>query len=264
MLPFGIRLAGSGRRGDATPLLLLHGLADDGGCWPAAFVELGDRPLVATDAPGHGCTPLPLDGPDASTAIPRLQARQAGDLLEALGVGPVDVCGHSMGAAAASLLALERPALVRRLVLEDPPWWEVPPAEDPTWVAAELTAWVAGIRSLDPEAALGRALDAEPHWPADELAPWIAAKRLVDPAAFSGRRFDSSIPWRSVVSGLRGPVLLLTGDPGRGAIVTPAVVDLVVRALPGVFVSHHPTSGHSIRRDDRPGWVAAVRAFLDG
>lgn len=258
--PIGVRTRRATRStSGAPPLLLFHGLADHGGCWVAAVAAFHDRAVLATDAPGHGVTPLPA-GDDP---VPVVQGRHAAALLDALGTGPVDVCGHSMGANAALLFAADRPDLVRRVVLEDPPWWVSARNQvDRDQAVADLTMWTASFRSVDGDTALEAARLQEPSWPDDEYAPWVDAKRAVDPKVFRDWRFDlAEDRIRDALGLLDRPALLVTGAPARGAIVTPEVAAEAVELAP-VHVSHHPMAGHSVRRDDRQGWTAAVRAFL--
>jgi (E)-2-((N-methylformamido)methylene)succinate hydrolase len=101
-------VAGSGEH-----LLLLHGVGMRAEAWTLQIQSLAQSfSVVAVDLPGHG----------ASEALPE-NARLpdfvdwAARVIEALGAGPVNLVGHSMGALIATGLAVERPQLVRRLAL---------------------------------------------------------------------------------------------------------------------------------------------------
>lgn len=54
-------------------------------------------------------------------------------LLDALGTGPVDIIGNSMGGAVALSLAAARPAAVRRIVLMGSMAMALPPGLDTVW-----------------------------------------------------------------------------------------------------------------------------------
>jgi len=258
----GIRLRGEPENSAEAPVLLLHGVGDDSGCWGAAVHALPSRTLVALDAPGHGRTLLD----EATEIIPEAQAADATRVLTLLAAsGPVDLVGHSMGASAATLVAARHPHLIRRLVLEDPPWVHQDPArsqEDRAQQVADLTGWSTQYRELSDQEALAKAHREEPGWPEEEYLPWVEAKRACDPAVYTGLRFGLPGDWRTQVARLTVPTLLVTGNPRRGSLVTEEVAAEAVRLCPVMRVSRHLRAGHTPRREDRDGWVSAVVAFL--
>ena len=99
--------------GEGEPLLVLHGglgSIDLFGPSPALF-DAG-RQVIAVDLHGHGRTPLgerPISLIDMGDDL--------AVLLERLGYGRVDVLGYSLGGGVAFRLAVQHPAMVRRLVL---------------------------------------------------------------------------------------------------------------------------------------------------
>jgi 3-oxoadipate enol-lactonase len=98
---------GHGRRAAALSVLLVAGLGQGGWAWRDVAARLAPRTVITYDNRGTGEAP----GPARSTV-----AELAQDAAEAAG-GPVDVVGLSMGGYVALTLALERPDLVRSLVL---------------------------------------------------------------------------------------------------------------------------------------------------
>jgi pimeloyl-ACP methyl ester carboxylesterase len=100
-------------RGQGDPLLIIAGLAMD-----LTQVEgiVGDlsvkHRVIAFDNRGVGRT----DKPDAPYSID-LMAEDAAALLDAIGVGSLDVLGISMGGRIALTLALHHPGKVRSLIL---------------------------------------------------------------------------------------------------------------------------------------------------
>ena len=95
-------------------LLLLHGHEQDATTWRRVMPALAeDRRVIAVTLPGHGRTGIPADGYAATRDL----ARSVGGFLDALGVGDVDLVGHSMGGAVALHLALFDPSRVRTLTL---------------------------------------------------------------------------------------------------------------------------------------------------
>ena len=97
-------------RGD--PLVLLHGGAVD-----ARFFEHNVGPLaehfrvITTDLWGHGRS-ADRDGRFSLDSF----AADVAALIERVAGGPAHVLGHSIGAAVALILALQRPDLVRQLI----------------------------------------------------------------------------------------------------------------------------------------------------
>jgi pimeloyl-ACP methyl ester carboxylesterase len=104
----------AGERG--TPVVLLHG-------WPQTWLEwkkimpslAKQHRVIAVDLRGLGESTRPADGDYSKLAA----AGDIAQLIEALGLGPVHLVGHDMGAAVAYAVAATRPELVRDLVALD-------------------------------------------------------------------------------------------------------------------------------------------------
>ena len=102
--------------GAGAPLLLLHDFAATREVWTAAVTRLaGSFRVVAPDLPGFGASekPDPLRYAYGWDAF----SDSVFDLVAALGLGRVHVCGHGMGGGVALSLAARHPALVHKLVL---------------------------------------------------------------------------------------------------------------------------------------------------
>ena len=106
----------NGQPTDAPPLLIAHGLFGSARNWGVISKRLSDQRLVVSvDQRNHGESPrFPTQSyPD-----------MAGDLAEVLeplvaAHGPCHVMGHSMGGKAVMVLALERPELIKSLIVAD-------------------------------------------------------------------------------------------------------------------------------------------------
>jgi pimeloyl-ACP methyl ester carboxylesterase len=98
--------------GDGEPVLLLHGgFSNSDGM--SAFAPLGERfRLVAFDRRGHGRT-ADTDAPFHYADM----ARETMGVLDTVVGGPAHLIGYSDGGNVSLLVALERPELVRSLVL---------------------------------------------------------------------------------------------------------------------------------------------------
>jgi pimeloyl-ACP methyl ester carboxylesterase len=102
--------------GAGTPLLLVHDFAATRELWTATIQRLSQSfHVVAPDLPGFGASekPDPQRYPYGWDAF----SDSMFDLVAALGLGRVHVCGHGMGGGVALSLAARHPSLVHKLVL---------------------------------------------------------------------------------------------------------------------------------------------------
>jgi len=127
----GVDLAWSarGRTLEGTPaFVLVHGFTGSSHDFALEVDALAtQRRVVTLDQRGHGHSSKAgaLDG----YTIEQLVADLAG-FLEAVGDGPVDLLGHSMGGRVALGLVLSRPDLVRSLILMDTSAWSFMPPDE--------------------------------------------------------------------------------------------------------------------------------------
>ena len=99
--------------GTGDPLVLMHGGLVDARFFEPNLGALAERFHVYTpERRGHGHTP-DVDGPITY----QLMANDTIAFLEAVVGEPVDLVGHSDGAFVAMLVAMQRPELVKRLVM---------------------------------------------------------------------------------------------------------------------------------------------------
>jgi len=111
--PF-IDLASQAYGDQGKPIVVLHGLLGSGRNWATIAKRLGESHKVLTlDLRNHGSSPW------ADETSYELMAGDVAHFIEASGLGPVTLIGHSMGGKTAMRLALDRPSLVDRLVVVD-------------------------------------------------------------------------------------------------------------------------------------------------
>ncbi len=102
--------------GSGEPVVLLHGFGSDRMSWAANQHELTRIASVhALDLPGHGKSPPPPADP-----TPAGLSRAVAAAIDAAGLGPVHLLGHSLGGAVALALAAADPGRVRSLMLVSP------------------------------------------------------------------------------------------------------------------------------------------------
>ena len=100
--------------GSGTPLVFLHGglLFFDNSFAAQRDYFAATRKVIGIDRPGHGHSP-----DNGRPFSYREMAEDMAAVIEQLGIGPVDVVGHSDGGNVGLLLARDHPQLVRRLVV---------------------------------------------------------------------------------------------------------------------------------------------------
>lgn len=249
------------------PVLLLHGFSDGGLAWRRLATDLAaDYDLVMLDAAGHGRSGGPEYG---------FRERAVSDVLTAidkLGLARLALVGHSMGAATAAGVAAEASDRLRGVALEDPPWWDgaMPtlgasatgvgshaPLRSPAWVD-----WLHSVKTMTPAERYAMAATDRPTWAEVDRIDWADNKALFNLSVLDKPLNIGTPPWREVVGTITCPVLLITGDPERGGIVTPPAAAEATRLWRTGRVAHVPGTGHNIRRDNYEPYRAAVALFL--
>lgn len=217
------------------PVLLLHGLSSGASTWDVFAGELaaaGYR-AIALDQRGHG-------GSSRAVRYSLLQFRDdALAFLDQLGLGQVDVIGHSLGGHVGTLLAQAQPERVHRLVLEDIP---TRPRGDGDVragrfsLAGLLLAQLSNVRKL-------RGFDRR------TVRPIITELRTPDPQ------------WWADLKRLTMPALVISGGPDSHVPAAP-LRDLTL-ALPDADLVTID-AGHRVHSLRPKEFSAAVLSFLNG
>ena len=252
----GIKLHYRRTGGNKPPLVLCHGITDNGLCWGRAVLDLeANYDVIMVDARGHGLSDAPGSGYAESD-----NAADLAGLIDGLELSHPAIMGHSMGAATVAATAALFPGLVACAILEDPPWQADPPApadherrdnmrrnwlEQKAKTIPELQEWCRNER---------------PGWDAIELDAWAESKLQFSPhvVEYLGQPRD----WRSTVEGIRCPALLIAGDITKGAIVDDRTAREVRSKNPLFEVVTLEGAGHNIRRERFEPYIEAVRDFL--
>lgn len=244
--------------GDKPPLVLVHGLTDNGLCWTRTAEALEkEYDLTMVDARGHGRSAAP---PTGYTSADR--AADLAGFIQALRLEQPCLVGHSMGADTVAFTAAVYPQLVKGIILEDPPWYEAPSSP----ASREATAQEWRTRMLERKAQSVAALIAagreeRPTWAEIEFDAWANAKLQVSLAALQ-MIAELKPHWRETVANISCPVLLLTGDPELGGLVRPEVAAEAIRRCSHLKVVHLEGTGHNIRREQFERFMDEVTAFL--
>ncbi|MDU9006888.1 alpha/beta fold hydrolase [Sedimentitalea todarodis] len=105
--------------GDGLPVVLVHGGVSDLRTWGAQVEPFAERYRTIVYSRRYHC-PNPPISPDAPDPI-QTHVGDLAELIETLNASPAHVVGHSWGGLIALLLALQRPQILRSLVLIEPP-----------------------------------------------------------------------------------------------------------------------------------------------
>jgi N-formylmaleamate deformylase len=260
----GLRIHYTRTGGDKPPMVLSHGVTDDGLCWtPLAKALEANYDVIMVDARGHGLSEAPPTGYE-----PTEQAADLAGIISGLGLQKPILLGHSMGAQTTLLLAGLYPDLPGAILLEDPPDWWMPPKpitpEDAERMAM-MAQWMSGLKSKSKEQLIAEQRAMSPSWSEDELGPWADSKLRFSPQVMSifGSNPAEGVDWKAVLPRIKCPALLITADPALGSIVSEASAQALKEQVPQLKIAHIPGAGHNIRREQFDLYLAAVRTFLD-
>ena len=254
----GLRLHYTRTGGDKPPLLLLHGLTDQGLCWAefARQMEAG-YDVIMPDARGHG-----LSEGDGIELSPDGLVEDVAGLIRGLSLPPVIAMGHSMGGLTAAYLASVHPELVRAIVLEDPALTvqDRPQTDREAWAEQSRLGAAQSLAKSRAEHVEGL-LSQNPHWSAEEVERWADARPHVRADTGSLMTISPSVPWREALARITCPVLLLRPDADR-AVTGPEAAEEMRRLVPSLEAKHLPGTGHCIRRDQPEEYTRLVQEFL--
>jgi len=174
--------------------------------------------------------------------------------------------GHSMGASTVFQTTSRYPDLARAIILEDPPFRELVQNENPGQAQpfiGRMRQSILEYKTMPREALVEMIHKQAPSWSEEELGPWADSKLQVSLkfVEMMGNRPMPAPPWEGL-SKITCPVLLITADPDKGAIITPEISQKAVCMLPSLTVVKIPGAGHNIRREAFGPYMVAVKQFL--
>jgi 3-oxoadipate enol-lactonase len=242
--------------GAGDPVVLIHGLGSSGRDWELQVPALADHYRVLTyDVRGHGASSKPR-GPYRVTQF----ASDLALLLERLEHRPAHVVGISMGGMIAFQLAVDRPDLVRSLVIVNSG-----PALVPSTPAEHLAVWSRiALAKLRGPSAMGAVLaprlfpspDQErlrrqfiERWAENDKDAYYAALRAI-------------IGWsvRDRVGEIRCPVLVVAADHDYTPV---SAKEAYLPLIPGATLKVIADSRHATPIERPEVFNAVLRQFLD-
>ena len=208
--------------------------------------------VVSVDLRGHGESDKPSAG-----YLPRDYVGDIAALAAHETSRPRAILGHSLGAVIAALLAAERPELMSRVILVDPPF-------DPDR-SREHIATVERLRHAEPGALEAELMRREPGM-GELYAKAIASLyRTAADGTFSAvRRAEPGFP--AVVAALPNvsiETLVVAADPGLDSALSAEVAEHVASLLPHGRLLTIPGARHAVHASKPRELARAVREFLE-
>lgn len=237
--------------GTGMPIVFLHGglLYFDNSFASQRDYFMRDRQVIGIDRPGHGHSP-----DDGRPFSYQAMADDTAAAIRKLGIGPVDVVGHSDGGNIGLILAHDHPELVRRLVVSGANLRaDLPPDElqrRSHWSEEQLAMRTRELEKILPphfrtdyQAVTP---DGAAQWPKflmKSYSLWLTPV-VIEPAALKT---------------IQAPVLVIAGD--KDLFPIEATVE-IYRALPHAQLLIEPGTGHDTFGEDAEMTNAAIARFL--
>ncbi len=250
----------------APPVLMLHGLNVQCHTWDPFARELAARyHVICMDMRGHGDSDWARSGYRV-----RSMARDVHGLIDALGLGPVRLVGHSAGVRVAIAVAGERPETVSRLALSD-----AGPANSPSGAVAmrdfiQATTNLRGFRNEQEGREFYRSF--HPEWAEEFIDLHVRyqlrrnwAGKLVPKADPDVQWITGSVSLPDVnylwkMSGLLVmPTLLMVGRTSN--VLDEAVVEKMLATMPNATARWFD-AGHYFLRERPEEFLAVLGTFL--
>ncbi len=246
--------------GEKESVILVHGFSDNGLCWTPVARELEKKyDVIMPDMRSHGLSAR-IDEKE-----PIDMASDLVNLIQSLGLSRPILVGHSMGAMITFQVGIRYPNLAKAIVLEDPPWLISQPEKDN---ASEemMMEWARKLPSQSIEELETINRKDHPAWTDEMIHLMSESKKQFDPTFMdmllrSLHRNRSE--WVSTIGAICFPLLLITGNPELGGIVTSEVAARIHALNHKVLIKNVPDVGHLIRFDKFDEYMSALLAFLE-
>jgi len=244
--------------GDKKPIILLHGVMDNGLCFSPVAQKLSENyHTIMPDARGHGLTEI-----SENIFSYDVMAQDVAMLIQDLKLEKPQIIGHSMGAAMTALIASKYPELVSRIILEDPAFRFKKTNKIIKGLAKPLIKIVMKIMLKGSyEKLIKRGRKRSPTWSDEELQPWAESKILYkenNPKVFMGL-MDDKTDWKQVIQNITCPILLITSD--KGMTKDDKAREIVELSKDCKWIKIEG-AGHNIRREQFERYMEEIQNFL--
>ncbi|MDW8466212.1 MAG: alpha/beta fold hydrolase [Chloroherpetonaceae bacterium] len=248
------------RKGNGTPLVLIHGLASNAGFWRYNLADLRQRGfrVIALDLPGYGKSGKAYSTPYSMQFF----AETVRALLQHLGIQKAVWVGHSMGGQISLTAALLFPEAIEKMVLLSPAGFEAFKEGEGNWLRNSVTPDF--VKKTPPERIRANIVANFYNW--DDKWEWMVEERtrLVSSDEFD--RFAYAV-WKSVGAMLDGyvwdrlhlistPTLVIAGEndnlipnPFLHGGRTREVMEQGTAAMKNAKLAMVPECGHMIQME---------------
>jgi len=191
-------------------------------------------------------------------------ADDVANLITQLDLHDPILLGHSMGGQVATITAAKYPALVSKVMLEDPAYFLKKSLRFLVKLIMPIflsNAKRCDKKTVDEVKALCK--KAHPTWSDEELVPWaIAQKEFArNVKTVKIKKIDLYVNWLEKFSKITCPVLLII--PSNGILHLSAAEKLKPTfAATKVDIVYIPDASHSVRRDQFEKYMDAIKTFL--
>ncbi len=254
----------TGKR-DGIPMVLVHGITDDGLCWvPVVRALPPEYDLVLMDMRGHGESDAPKDGGYTLDNM----ASELAACIRSLQLKKPILLGHSMGAFITLLLAGIYPEIPRAIILEDPPpfWTPSRPSPEAEASRASLAKWILGEKRKTKDELYAEVRANSPGWSDEEKELWVNSKLRFNPVISQlVNPYDpGKVDIQKIAGRISFPAAFISADKPLGGLSGEEDIHLLKEWIPQLVNHHVAGAGHVIHWDRFDTYMKALQTALDG
>lgn len=239
--------------GEKPPIILLHGLMMNGGCWtPLARTLEENYDVIMPDARGHGKSSVPEQGYSYDTL-----AADVLSFIEALNLTHPVLIGHSMGGMTAAMAASQNSTRLGGLILADPTF--LTPQRQQEVYESDVADQHHRILNQSKENFLAEVRIRHPHRSSELIELFVEARFQTTIHAFKVL-MPPNPDYTQLVLNFKIPSLLIIGGPG--AIVSPTVAAELANLNQCLKIAQIEGAGHGIPYDQPERFSMVVKTFL--
>jgi len=249
-------------KGRGTPFLLVHGSLSDFNMWSGQMDTLArNHRVIALSRRYHWPNVLKEEPKDYT---PQLHAEDVGAFIQALGLAPVHLVGHSYGGFICAYVAKDHPELVRSLTLIEPPIFSLlsSHSERPPFVTTALDLFAKG----EDDSAVNSFISGV-HGPGsfERLPPKIQEHMLLNAHEMRAELRmppEQSFPVFTCDDARRitMPMLLVTGTNSPSFFR--AILDQLHVCVPSSSVTEIPAASHGVQFENPEAFNDALLNFV--